>query len=593
MRTLRTLALLLAATLTLAGGCAAPPDGPARYTAVVAADQPLASEAGARILERGGNAVDAAVAAAFTLSVVRPQSCGLGGGGFMVIHLPPAAGHRPAPVDTTINAREWCPGGVDADTFARSTDPHASTVGGLAVAVPGSVAGLLCAQQKYGRLDRETVLQPAIDAADKGFAVDAAYMTAAAETIAKFRADPGLQKRFPFLWQTLLREGGVTEGDRIVNHAQAFALREIARAGVAAFYTGPMSDAIAKACREAGGVLTVEDLAGYSRRGVVEEPPLPGLAFGHTLLTMRPPSSGGLALVQVLSMLDQRHSDALLGVDEPAFAHELAECFKLAFADRATFLADPAFSKFKVWPLLTRADLHARSRLVDSSHTHPPAYYARSQAPLDAARDSGTSHVSAVDRWGGACAATQTINLYFGSYVCVDGYGFLLNNEMDDFTTRRGSANAYGLRQSDDNLPQPGKRPLSSMTPTIVLDSRGNVEAVAGASGGPRIITATTQALINALLRRDDAVTAVTRPRLHHQWLPDTLALEPLVDAAANDRLTESLTAKGHKVQPAKGEAAVQLIVRMRPADAQGPANYTAGCDPRKGGKPAGKTVKP
>lgn len=540
------------------------------------------------MLKQGGNAVDAAVAAAFALSVVRPQSCGIGGGGFMVIHLPHAASRDGAYVDTAINSREWCPGGVGPDTFERSNVRDASTIGGLAVAVPGSVAGLLQAQAKYGKLDRAAVLQPAIDAANGGFVVDKAYMTAVTETVAKFRADPSLQSRFPFLWQTLLREGNISEGDRIVNRQQGAALTMIANGGERAFYTGPIADAIVAAAKDSGGVLSTKDLIDYMDGGVRETDALRFFALGRTFLTMPPPSSGGVALAQVFSMLDRGHAGDLVGVDEPAFTHRLTECFKLAFADRAAFMADPAFSSVPVARLMSPTDLDARAAMIDRDRTFPPAHYTRTLPGAAPTRDGGTSHVSAVDRWGGACALTQTINLFFGSWVCAEPYGFLLNNEMDDFTTRRGEANAFGLRQSDANLPEPGKRPLSSMTPTIVLDARGRVEAVAGASGGPRIISATTQALVNALLRGEGAPAAVARPRIHHQWLPDTLYWEPLADAEQDRLITESLAAKGHTVKAAKGESAVQMIVGVPDAASRGGYLYSASSDPRKGGEPAG-----
>jgi len=561
---------------------------PVAYTAVVAADQPAASQAGARMLAQGGNAVDAAVAAAFTLSVVRPQSCGIGGGGFMVIHLPAEATRDGKAVQVAVNAREWCPAGVRRETFATSTDANASTVGGLAVAVPGSVAGLLEAQARFGRLQRKAVLQPAIDAAVRGFTVDAAYMAAAVETIARFRADPSLQARFPFLWRTLLREGHIRSGDRIRNPDQARTLRRIAEQGAAGFYSGPVAAALVDAVGAAGGVPSHNDLARYAASGVQVTAPLAVTAFGRHVLTMPPPSSGGVALGQVLAMLDLRDAECRVGVDDAAFAHELVECFKLAFADRAAYLADPAFVAVPVTALLGAEDLAARAALIDPTRTLPPAHYARSAAPAAQPADHGTSHVSAVDRWGGACAATETINLFFGSYVCPEGCGFLLNNQMDDFTTRPGRANAFGLRQSDANLPAPGKRPLSSMTPTIVLDYAGEVEAVAGASGGPRIITATTQALLNALVRGDDAEAAVARARLHHQWLPDTIGLE---HQPGGEALETFLRARGHTVQAARGEAAVQLVVRA--AKSGGQVTYTAASDPRKGGRPAGSTAPP
>lgn len=556
------------------------------YTAVVAADQPLASQAGAKMLEQGGNAVDAAVAAAFTLSVVRPQSCGIGGGGFMVIVLPAAATRDGRAVTVAINGREWCPAGIGPGTFEKSPDPRASTIGGLAVAVPGTVAALLHAQERYGRLDRHAVLQPAIDTARGGFVADAAYISAITETLAG--ADKAPIDRSSQFYREVLGGGTRRVGDRVCNPAQAVALEKIAAEGPSAFYSGPIADAIVGAVRRAGGVLTREDLAGYARSGVGELAPIRSTAFGRTFITMPPPSSGGVALAQVVGMLDAVGAGPTTPGREDAYLHTLAESFKLAFADRAAFMADPAFTPVPTQRLLSREDIAERARLIDPMRTYDPSRYVRTAVPepLTLPADHGTSHVSAVDRWGGACAATETVNLFFGSHVVAEPYGFVLNNQMDDFTTRRGKPNAFGLRQSDVNLPEPGKRPLSSMTPTIVLSADGSVEAVAGASGGPRIITATVQALVNALLRGDDAQAAVSRKRLHHQWMPDTLYWEPLEDGAENQRLLDGLREPGENIKTAKGESAVQLIVRTSGGGA--PVTYTAGCDPRKGGEPAG-----
>ena len=556
------------------------------YTAVVAADQPLASQAGAKMLEQGGNAVDAAVAAAFTLSIVRPQSCGIGGGGFMVIHLPAGATRDGEAVTVAINGREWCPAGVRPETFEKSADPRASTIGGLAVAVPGTVAALLHAQEKYGRLDRRAVLQPAIDVARDGFIADAAYVSAVNQTLTdEGKAKVDLTSAF---YREVLGAGERRIGDAVRNPGQAAALQKIASQGTSAFYSGEIADAIVNAVRRSGGVLTHEDLAEYARSGVIELQPVRAAAFGRTFITMPPPSSGGVALTQVLGMLDAVNTSPSTPEHEAAYLHALAECFKLAFADRAAFMADPAFTPVPTARLLSEQDIRDRARMIDPTRTYGPSRYVRASIPEPIAADHGTSHVSAVDRWGGACAATETVNLFFGSHVVAEPFGFVLNNQMDDFTTRRGKANAFGLKQSDVNLPQPRKRPLSSMTPTIVLDADGRLEAVAGASGGPRIITATVQSLINALLRGEDAQAAVSRPRVHHQWMPDTLYWELLADSAENDRLSESLTDKGHNVQAAKGESAVQLIVRARGALS---VTYTAGCDPRKGGAPAGVTA--
>lgn len=553
----------------------------------VAADHPLASEAGAAMLRRGGNAVDAAVAAGFTLSVVRPESCGVGGGGFMVIYLPadPVRGR----VVTAIDHRETAPAGVTPETYEHAPD-GASINSGLGVGVPGTVAGLLHALEKYGTLDRAAVLQPAIDAATAGFEADAHYVRAVRSAMA--RLSPEARGQRPFLWNNLFRSGEVEVGDLIVNHPQAELLSAIAAVGPGAFYHSSQLEATVVA---AGGVMTREDLASYR---VNEVRPLEMAFAGRTLLAMPPPSSGGVCLGMTLGVLERQLAAPLPEWTGPRWhageVHALTEAYRHAFADRARWLGDPAFVDVPVQRLLSdaalsglaarvRADLALDAGACGTTRDAAPGAGA-SEAPRVPPDDAGTSHLSAVDRWGGAVACTQTINLEFGSLVTVEDWGICLNNEMDDFTTRRGHANAFALRQSERNLPAPGKRPLSSMSPTIVLDAEGRVEAVAGASGGPRIITATSQALLHALVRGLPAADAVSRPRFHHQWSPHLLQVEPafLHDDPDGSMLAD-LRARGHTVTLDRSGAAVQVILRR--ADGTG---WDAACDPRKGGRPAG-----
>jgi len=570
--------LIRVAVACLAVACARPTQRePAAYAArfereAVAADHPLASQADADMLRRGGNAVDAAVAASFCLSVVRPQSCGIGGGGFMVIHLP--AEVRTPAVDTALNYRETSPDGVGPD-FYESRGDDASRIGGAAVATPGTVAGLLTALERFGSLDRATTLEPAIRAARYGFVADAAYVSAARETAAKFEAKPEWKTRFPFLWTQLLRGGAVQVGDLIVNEAQARALEQIALHGIEGFYRGELADALTAAVRADGGVLTRTDLANYA---VAQVEPLALEFRGRTLLTMPPPSSGGVVLAQCFATLDRAARAADVGQPWTAeFSQLYVESMKHSFADRARWLADPAFVNVPLQALLDPDMLSRRALSLDRVQTHPPEHYGWAPAPQD---DHGTSHLSVVDARGGAVACTETINLAFGSFLEVPGFGFLLNDQMDDFTTRRGVANAFGLKQSDDNLPSPGKRPLSSMTPTIALDSRGRVVAVAGASGGPRIISGTVQALLNVLVFDLSAAESVARPRWHHQWSPNRLRHE----ATANPALLDAMRAKGHELESTTDVGVVQLIRRARSG-----AGWEAASDPRKGGSPAGR----
>jgi gamma-glutamyltranspeptidase / glutathione hydrolase len=583
-----TVAAVLPSPLrTLAQTAAPAPAAEVKYAATferqaVAADHPVASAAGAEILAAGGNAVDAAVAASFTLSVVRPFSCGIGGGGFMVIAIPPLHG-KPA-INTAINYRETCPAGVGPEYYEKLGEDgkDAPKHGGKAVATPGTIAGLLYALEKYGTLDRARVLAPAIRVAREGFAADAAYVSAANETIAKFEKHPEWKTRFAFTWERFLGSGTVHEGDQIKVPEQAAALELIVHDGLKAFREGEIGRTICAAAKADGGTLAPEDLKTY-RPAEVE--PIRFEALGRTFLTMPPPSSGGVALAQTLGILERRDAAGMVKREEWApYAHTLIEGFKHAFADRAEWMADPAFVEVPVKRLLSKEYLDARAAKIQRAQTQGPESYGTRAAPPD---DGGTSHLCVVDAHGGAVSCTETINLLFGSLLAVPQFGFILNDQMDDFTTRRGEPNAFKLTQSDKNLPAPGKRPLSSMTPTIVLDARGDVEAVAGASGGPRIITGTTQVLLNALLLGLPAGEAVSRPRMHHQWMPNLLEIEEGYPGRWEGIEVRLWMQKlHHQVIPAKEHCVVQLIKRTV---VDGVTRWEAASDPRKGGRPAGK----
>lgn len=554
----------------------------------VAADHELASRAGAEILAAGGNAVDAAVATSFALSVVRPFSCGIGGGGFMVIALPdnPRTPEPGDPVRVAINYRETAPSAVGPDFYQKlaAARPDASIRGGTAAGVPGTVAGLLNALERFGTKDRAVVLAPAIRLAREGFPIDAAYAKVARDRTALFEKHPDYAARFGYLWRVYLREGRFEVGDIIKTPAQAEALELIARDGAAAFYDGPIAEALVAAVNADGGTITRADLAGYRPK---DADPLRIEFGGRIFLTMPPPSSGGLALAQTLGILERAGYRTWVsttpGPHEPSagLMALIVESFKHAFADRAEWLGDPAFVDVPVKKLLDPAYLAQRAAKVNVARTHGPEDYGtRAEAPKD---DGGTSHLSVIDAAGGAVACTETINLEFGSLLAVERFGFLLNNQMDDFTTQPGRPNAFGLTQSDRNLPSAGKRPLSSMTPTVVLDADGRVRAVAGASGGPRIITGTTLALIYALELGQPAGAAVAMPRMHHQWMPNVLEIEKGFPGAHEGLPTAMWLRKlGHEVKTPTRECAVQLIVR------EGHTLHAAS-DPRKGGRPAGQ----
>ncbi len=606
MPSLRT-TVALATILLLAPAAARADDTHAFHHYAVAADHPLASRAGAEILERGGNAVDAAVATSFALSVVRPFSCGLGGGGFMVIYSEKSDDSVKAsgPRAIAINYRETAPACAVPDYFQKLDDPLASTRGGKACAVPGSVAGLLHALDRYGTLDRARVLAPAIRLANEGFPADAAYAAAAGGLIAQFEKHPDWKTRFAFTWERFLGAGQVKVGDMIRLPEQARVLEAVAARGRDGFYTGQVAQDIIDADRAAGGGLTLADLAGYK---VVETEPLRAGFDGRTLITMPPPSSGGVAMAEVFGLLDRKHlAEQVKNQAWAAYTQIIVESFKHAFADRATWLADPAFADVPVRRLLSGPYLDRLASYIEIGRTNPPELYGSRPGdpmidPGPPPEDGGTSHFSIIDlRTDGgrapmAVACTETINLHFGSLVSSDKLGFCLNDEMDDFTTRWNDAakpgkpepsqpaNAFHLVQSERNRPQPGKRPLSSMSPTIVIDADGRIRAVAGGSGGPRIITATTQVLLNALVRGDDAAHAVARKRFHHQWKPNQLEFEPGFDERQAGLGVETWMRKlHHHVVTAQPEetACVQLILRK--AD-----TLDAASDPRKGGAPAG-----
>lgn len=588
----------------------------ARYERfAVAADHPLASEAGAAMLAKGGNAVDAAVAASFTLSVVRPFSCGIGGGGFMVISLPDPKGADGARIERAINYREMAPSGATQDIYEQIGLERASVDGAMASAVPGTVAGLLYALETYGTLDRATVMEPAIRAAREGFATDQAYMGAALRLTERFVLNKHYQTRFAFVWERFLGSGAIALGDIVKNPEQAEVLEAIARDGASAFYEVREGSLASRMIEEVNrdrlssikaGVrpaawFTPED---FTLPRVEDDAPLVVGFMGRRVLLMPPPSSGGVAIAQVMGLAERRQlakawSEGENGATPARYAHLLAESFKFAFADRAAYLADARFVPVPLEMLLGAERLDDFAARINPGRAYGPDRYGDLLMVPD---DGGTSHISVIDGKGGAVACTETINTEFGSLFVVSGTGFCMNNQMDDFTTERGGVNAYGLRQSEKNMPEPGKRPLSSMSPTIVMGPSGGqsgaesggesgveeagVEVVAGASGGPRIITATTQAIFNVLIRKMDASEAVARKRMHHQWIPAHLEVERGFDDQEFMRgLGTSIWLQKlrHEVVETDRGAVVQMVVRSRDGAIE------AASDPRKGGRPAGQ----
>jgi gamma-glutamyltranspeptidase/glutathione hydrolase len=530
---------------------------------MVAADHRLASQAGAEILRRGGNAVDAAVATAFTLGVVTPSSCGIGGGGFMLIYL---AGQRRA---VALDYREVAPAAATRDMFVRDgrSVPELSRRGGLAVAVPGEVAGLATALQRYGTLPLATVMEAAIQYAQGGFPLGRHLEQEIAANADALRREPLLAKNFLHADGTPLRAGETVRQPEL-----AATLRRIAAGGPDAFYRGTIPAAVAGSVHASGGIVSADDVTRYRPRW---RTPLRGTYHDNTIFTMPPPSSGGV-LLEILGILRKDDLPAL-GRDSPTYLHLLAEAMQHGFADRARYYGDPDFVDVPVRRLLDATNLNALRHRIDPAATlDPNAYGSTLRGPKPAAPDHGTSHFSVMDGNGNAVACTTTINTAFGAFVVAGNTGIILNNEMDDFSAQPGVPNVYGLVGADANAVAPGKRPLSSMMPTIVTRHHAAVLALGG-SGGPLIISATVQVLLDVLDFRLDATAAIAAPRIHDQWRPPVLAVEPGVPM-----LTRNLLAKdGHSVKEMSAMAAVQAV-RMEAGVFEGAS------DPRKGGEAVG-----
>ncbi len=544
--------------------------------AAVAADHALASEVGVEILKQGGNVVDAAAAVGFALSVLRPASSGIGGGGFMLIW--DAKEQRCIVLDY----RERAPLRATAEMFAVAQVsnlsgqegqvenlPDASVRGPLAAAVPGHVAGLCHAVEKFGRLPIADVIAPAIRLARDGVPADQHYvntLNSAVKTWSKWPKD--FRQKFSAFHDSYLCTGKPIKVGDMVTSPQLPALEQIAARGAAGFYAGPVAESLLEVSRANGGLFTAEDFHDVQP---VHREPLKLNYHGYEVLTMPPPSSGGIAMIttlQILEELDDRQPSS----SDAESAHRLTEAFKHAFADRSEFLGDADFADVPVSKLISREHARELALRIDLKHTQPTKSYGRF-APVN---DSGTTHFSVIDADGNAVACTETVNTEYGSWIVEPKFGILLNNEMDDFAAVPGQPNAFGLLQSSANAIAPRKKPLSSMTPTIVVKDGKAVFAL-GAAGGPRIITATTQVLLNLIHRNQTPAVAVQAPRLHHQWLPDVLDLEPRLQRD----LSQALTALGHTTQARTNSAVTQAVSRTSDG-------LRAGSDARKGGRPAG-----
>ena len=510
---------------------------------MVSAQEQIAAEVGRDILAQGGNAVDAGVAVAFALAVTLPRAGNIGGGGFMLVH-DAKTGQTHA-----IDYREMAPAGASRDMFLDAegnADSELSRFSGAASGVPGTVAGMKLVLDQYGSMPWADVIAPSIRLAEEGITVTpdlADSLEAMKERLTKY---PSAAKIF-------YKEGGelYRPGDTLVQADLAKTLKTIAAEGPDGFYKGPVAEAIAKSVTEAGGKMTAEDMAAYK---AVSREPVRGTYRGYEVVSMPPPSSGGVHLIQILNTLEGYPIGAL-GQNSSETLHLMAEAMKLAYADRSEYLGDPDFVDVPVEALMSKeyaADM--RDKISATFATPSEQIKPADLAPYESDQ---TTHYSIIDKDGNAISNTYTINFSYGSGLVAEGTGVLMNNEMDDFSAKPGVPNAYGLVGGDANAVQAGKRPLSSMTPTIV-NKDGQVWLVTGSPGGARIITTVLQVVMNMIDHDMNVAEASAAPRIHHQWLPDQLRIEEGISVDTQ----RALQAKGHVLSLEEVMGSTQSVMR-------------------------------
>ena len=482
----------------------------ARSGMVVGPEQ-LAAEVGAQILRQGGNAIDAAVATGFALAVTYPRAGNLAGGGFMLIHL--ADDDR----ETLIDYRETAPAAASRDMFLDNEgnlDKQREYFSLQSAGVPGTVAGMLYALEKYGTLTREQALAPAIALARDGIPVSYSLFFEISASAQNLRKNPAAERQF------FQPDGSAyAVGDIWRQPDLAWTLSEISEEGINGFYGGEVAQLITTEMESGGGLITAQDLADYR---VVERQPVRGTYKDFEIVSTPPPSSGGVHIVQMLNILEGYDLQAM-GHNSAAYIHHLTESMKLAYADRSLYLADPDFVDVPVTQLVDKAYAEQQRQRIDSNVATPSVDIAPGQ--LLGSESTETTHYSVADRFGNVVSNTYTLNFSFGSNIVVPGTGMLLNNEMADFASSPGSANAFGLVQGEANKIEPGKRPLSSMSPTIVFRA-GEPWLATGSPGGSVIISTVLQTTLNAMVFDMNIATAAAEPRMHHQWMPDVLKME-------------------------------------------------------------------
>lgn len=530
-------------SFVLSFAAANPPLKDSTGTGLVVSSHILANEIGKKVLDEGGNAIDAAVAVGYALAVVHPAAGNIGGGGFAVIHL--ADGRN-----LSLDFREVAPLKASENMYLDDKGeviPELSVYGYLSVGVPGTVKGLNEMLELYGTKKLADLMAPAIKLAEKGFLINARQEQT-------FREAKSIFERFESSKKYFLKKDGSTykNGDVFVQKDLAKTLKLIAKEGSDAFYKGKIADLIVANMQKNNALITKEDLAEYK---VVWREPIKGTYRGFELISMPPPSSGGTHIIQILNIMENADI-AKLGFASSKTLHIMAEAMRQAYADRALFMGDPDFVKVPVEALTSKAYAKEIYKKIP-----PNKAIASSQVKAGLGQiheGENTTHYSIVDSKGNAVSITYTINASYGSGVAVDGAGFLLNDEMDDFSIKPGVANIYGLVGGKANAIAPKKRPLSSMSPSIILKD-GEVFMVVGSPGGSRIITTTLQVISNVIDHKMDIATAVEAPRFHMQWLPDELRTEPF--GIVKD-VEQKLKQMGYKIteQPYMGDVNAILI---------------------------------
>jgi gamma-glutamyltranspeptidase/glutathione hydrolase len=530
--------------------------GKARVTnapaAVVVSGNPIASEVGRDILQQGGNAVDAAVAVGFALAVVHPEAGNLGGGGFMLIRRSDGSAYA-------LDYREVAPAKASRDMYR--SNPEASVTGHLSAGVPGAVAGLVEAHRRFGKLPFASIIGPAIRLASEGFIVDEYRSRSIGEDSIRLVQFPASRTTY------LPADRPPAPGSRFQQPELAGTLEAIRDSGAAGFYAGRVADLIVAEMQRGGGLITREDLARY--RAIWREPVQIDYR-GYTIYSMPPASSGGVTMGEILNIMEGFGPLPRFG--SPALLHLEAEAMRRAFVDRNRYLGDPAFVTNPLDRLLSKEYAATLRKEIGERASPTPRF--DSSTP----RGASTTHFSVIDADGNAVSCTTTLNNSYGSAVTVTGAGFLLNDEMDDFATFPGEPNMYGLVQGEANAIAPGKRMLSAMTPSIVLDPQKQLYLVVGTPGGPRIITMVYHVISNVIDHHMSLADAVTAPRMHHQGLPDSLQVES--DGFPAETL-DSLRARGHAISARGTWGDVEAIIKT----AQG---WQGVSDPRLGGGGAG-----